>query len=208
MAIKSYKIKQNQFCALSKNSNWQEWLRSNAIDLYYDLKDHLKGSTSCNSNKKKMIKIRKALHDKGLDKELLKFLKVFYPTILTPILDNSSSDHSDTKIKTSKPEDLNKHKVFGAFFPGILVFPHKFIIADFNRDNLMKRLRRFIKNKLSIDYIIIGDRAYIEYFEPRYSKEAAQIDDEDREIYQFKKKHGLTRNVYDEEEFSTSKAIS
>lgn len=197
MSSKKYKIKDSQFCALSKDSQFRTWLSNNAQDLFIDLRKHLEVSTSCLSNKKKMIEIKDELFKRGIEDKLIEFLRSVYPTIIS--VSYSQSKISNTAIKINDMDKLNKHKVFKFFKPGFLTFPHKFIMADSNSDNLYARIKRFIKDKISVDYIVIGDRAYIEYFESKYVNEIKNINNESREIYNIKKKYNLGNFVKEEE---------
>lgn len=174
---------------MSRDIRWHGWLEKYANDLCIELKEHLKISKSCKSNREKMIEIRNTLNKRGLDKELFNFLKAFYPTVLQPI--QSNENKKSEPVKVSSADELNKHGIFKYFNPALLTFPHKFIIADNNSENLSERVRNFVKNKINFDYVIVDDRAYIEYFEPKYEKEAAKVTNDMMEIYQFKAKHNL-----------------
>lgn len=181
-----YELKTSQFCALAQDAQWQTWLKGVAEDLSNSLKMHLKNSKSCKSNREFMMILRKKLKDRNLDDKLLKFLQNVFPIVLKPI---DEEPRSSRKV-ISTPEELNKHKVFKMFKPRLLTFPHKMIIVDENRGSLQRRVRKFAKTKIHVDWIILEDRAYIEYFESRFREEAEKIPVNQREIFQFKKKYG------------------
>ena len=83
---------------------------------------------------------------------------------------------------------MNKHGVFKSYKPGILSFPHKLILVDSNSEQLVKRVKDFLADKVKIDYLIIGDTAYIEYLMKKYEDILHQIPQNAREIEQFRRK--------------------
>ena len=82
---------------------------------------------------------------------------------------------------------LNRHDVFKMYRPDILSFPQKLIIVDHPK-NLYDRVQRFTQDKLAVDYIIIEDHAYIEYFDMKYAAVIDKIPRENRDIYLYRLK--------------------
>lgn len=184
-----YELKSSQFCALAHDPAWQSWLGDTAPDLLGGLKGHLSKSKSCKSNKEYMYQIRKELTDRGLNQKFIKFLRDVFPVVLKPINVARPSARKAQKKEIMSPDELNKHEVFGVFRPGVLVFPHRMIIVDQDEESLLRRVRKFTKTKISIDYIIIEDRAYVEYFEQKFAEEASKVPQESRDIFRYRKKN-------------------
>lgn len=182
-----YQLRSDQFCALANDAQWHNWLSITAPDLSKRLKDHLKNSKSCRSNKEVMHIIRAEISKRNLNKDLISFLRRAFPLALKAIVDETPKRESQPPQKS---EDLNKHKIFKSYKPLLLTFPHKIIIVDDNPETLRKTVRKFLKTKIYSDTIIVEDRAYVEYFESRYKKEAEQIKEHDREIYQYRRRMG------------------
>lgn len=88
-------------------------------------------------------------------------------------------------------EKLNKHGVFKIYNPGILTFPSKIILIDDDKLRLVRRTRNFVKNKYGVDYLIIEDRAYIEYFNLTHRNIVKQINPKMREINIYKRANHL-----------------
>ena len=75
-----YTIKTQQYCGLSREPKFQQWLEKFAPDLLISLREHFKTKPGCKENKNKMIAIQKTLESRGLSKELVLFLLDQYPT--------------------------------------------------------------------------------------------------------------------------------
>jgi hypothetical protein len=175
-----YSLRTDQFCALSSDKIFHQWLLEKDEEIYAGLQSHLSRSTGCKSNKGYMKFVRKQLSSKGLTNDLVEFLRNYFPTVLKPIAEK------EVKMDIS---DLNKHNVFRSYKPHILTFPHKYIIVNKDKDKLMLETIEFIKDKIGADYIMIEDRSYIEYFEPRFRKESEEIPKENRDIWLYRKKN-------------------
>jgi hypothetical protein len=171
-----YDVRTNQFCALANDKMWHSWLDTYVPDLHKKLTEHMKDSKSCKSNKELMIEIWGILKRRNLGEKVIKFLQEVFPIAVRV---------ADEVIET---EDMNNHVVFRSFKPHILTFPQKKITIDKDTVSLRRSVRRFTMSKIFTDYVIIGDRAYIEYFEPRFKKEAKKIPEHKRDIFQFKKR--------------------
>ena len=77
---KQYTIKTQQYCGLSREPKFQQWLEKFAPDLLASLHEHLKTKSGCKENKNKMIVIQKTLESRNLSKELVLFLLDEYPS--------------------------------------------------------------------------------------------------------------------------------
>ena len=187
-----YEIRSDQFCALANDEHWQSWLETKAPDLYEELIKHLKISKSCRSNRELMGVIKRKLASRGFGTELIEFLRAFFPIILK-ILPSEPPTRKPKRIenKTVDLNNPNKHGVFALYKPYLLSFPHKKIIIDNDYESLRRKVRKFTKTKIYTDWIIIGDRAYVEYFESKFRPEAEKVPLETREINIYKRKNDL-----------------
>lgn len=191
-------IKTSAFCGLSRSEDFQVWLKATAEDLYEDLKVVVDSSKGCRANSNKMMDIYFHLNDRGLEPYLITFLKRRFPWIIKDAPKKTSQQNK--LIKTVKVEQqikglqtvrdwttLNKHNVFRIYRPDILAFPQKFIIID-SPNILYDRVQKFIQNKLAVDYLLIENHAYIEYFDTRYAAVIDKIPRETRDIYKYRLK--------------------
>ena len=191
------RIKTSSFCGLARSDDWQAWLKSKAEDLYQDLIRTVKSRKGCRANTNKMMDIYYTLYDRKLGSQFEGFISTRYPWMVERTNRPTPTQVKETvkKVKLQgldkKPptnyEELNKHKVFGVYRPHILNFPQKLIIVG-NPDSLFNEVHNFMKNKIAVDYIIIEDHAYIEYFEPKYAKIVDRIPRETRDIYKYRQK--------------------
>lgn len=185
-------IKTSSFCGLSRSKDWQAWLKEEAPDLLNSLMTTIDAGTGCRANSNKMMEIYFELQKRNKSKQLETFLQRRFPWLIK----NPSSKpkrpqkHTPPVITQTNNQDwdsLNKHKVFASYRPDILSFPRKLIIID-NPDKLFNRVQRFIVNKLSTDYLIIDNYAYIEYFEPKDAGIIDKIPLDRRDIYKYRQK--------------------
>jgi hypothetical protein len=65
---------------------------------------------------------------------------------------------------TRAPIDDDYDGIFTHYNPNILTYPRRIIFAGPKRE-LQKKVREFLLGKLQSDYIIVDDRAYVEYLE-------------------------------------------
>ena len=76
--------------------------------------------------------------------------------------------------------------VFRTYNPTILTFPMKTIIIENNKNILLRKIEEFTRHKLSCDCVVVGNRAYIEYFTIEQRNEAKLVPKESREVYRYK----------------------
>ncbi len=200
------KIKTSLFCAMARNVRWQMWLKEQAPDLHDDLIKTLAGN-SCKANKNKMMQILVMIRERHLIEKFEAFVRSEFPYLedkpprLAKIPDQISSSSTTRKPPPSldkvidlNPEEeaaVNKHKVFKSYRPHTLTFPCHLIVIGKNKEELKKRALSFTRNKIGIDWIIVEDRVYIEYFFEQHRKTLEKIKPEDREIHQYRRKNGL-----------------
>lgn len=186
----AYNIKISQFCAISQEIKFHVWLSNISTPLYEHLLAHFKGGGggSCRANTKIMAEIHQELQKTGKHTELIKFLQENYPQIIesreTPIINKNN-----TVILAT----VKKNPVFKHYNAQLLTFPQKAILYNKDINRLSRDVKRFISDKLDVDYIIIGDRAYIEYFKYKYRDESGKIHKDKREIYQYRLQNGIQK---------------
>lgn len=181
-----YKIKTRQYCSLAKEQLWQSFLYTVAPDLHDDLVNHLSTSTSCRSNTIKMENIQASLEARKLLPRTIEFLKKEYSFVIEEI--KESFDDKDLVFKGKIIYTDASQNIFKNYNHNLLTFPQKVIIENDSDIGLRCDIAGFIKDKLNVDYVIVGNRAYIEYFKIKYSNESKLIKSEDRDIYKFKNK--------------------
>lgn len=76
------KINIKQYCALSKEQKWLDWLQQIAPDQYEKLIEHNKNNTGCRENRQIMSKIHQELINMGKYDELYKFIEKEYPILI------------------------------------------------------------------------------------------------------------------------------
>ena len=183
----TYRIKHNQFCALSKEEKFQLWLAGINSELYDELIKHLETYSSCASNRGKMIIINRKLEDLGLKDKLMEFLKEHYPLTIEYVDEKSEPeqiiDNSQIKVIFTLKDDI----IFPNYYPNLLTFPQKMVVQG-PPQILETYVKNFIADKINCDYIIIGDKAYIEYFCRKYKQEAAMVKPESRDIFKYKQR--------------------
>jgi hypothetical protein len=150
-----------------------------------------------------MKEIRTDLYTRGLGQQFETFIRVNFPMIIEP---EAQTAAQPPQAKTGVQQQavapklppriapaaaINKHGVFKNYRAGLLTFPHKKIFTNSNKQHLQAIVDSFIRGKVSTDYVIVEDYAYVEYFNPVYTAQAEQIPKESRDIYQYKAKNGL-----------------
>ena len=185
-------------CGISQSTDWQHWLGETDPELHSDLMLTLSKKRGCRTNSNKMKEIYVKLYDRGHGSSFEDFITRRFPWLIKshePARPKQATKpfkalkpvKKQPKLTTQQAEDLNKHKVFKDYRPNILSFPQKLIISG-NPNNLQRRVQAFTRDKLAVDWIIIEDRAYIEYFKPQHAALVDRIPREKREIYQYRQK--------------------
>lgn len=187
-------IKTGSFCGLSRSEDFQRWLQAIAKDLHADLLTVVKSAKGCRANSNKMMDIYFELNSRGLEPNLITFLKRRFPWVLKEVEKPQKREQLQhikveqqlkRKATANNWESLNKHKVFSRYRPDILSFPQKLILTG-NPNSLYNKVQEFSKDKLAVDYLIIEDHAYIEYFEMKYAAVIDKIPRENRDIYKYR----------------------
>lgn len=187
-------IREGTFCGLARNPEWQKWLLEIAPDLHAQLLDTLEHSRGCHTNRDKMLEILSVLKIREKMPEFEQLVRERFPYVE----DKKSGIKAKLNKKQQKfttqrpiPTTRDEHGVFKIYKPHLLTFPAKIIISDKDRNSLERRLFHFIRNKIGVDYLIIGNRAYVEYFFPQYRATLEKMSADDREIAKFRRLKSL-----------------
>lgn len=140
-----------------------------------------------------MVEVRKQLGTRGLNKPLVAFLKNNFPLTLTKIVEGQDESTIDVQTKAAfiMTKQMKEDGVFGDYAPKVLTFPQKLILTNEDPVILERDVRKFLMNKLSHDYIVIGNRAYVEYFNNQYEPETKSVKRGTRDIFLYRNKTGL-----------------
>jgi len=191
--MRRYKIRIGQYCSLSKEPKFQQWLLDNNPELLGELTEHLVKSTSCKSNVSKMMEIQTKLLKSGKLEALIEFLQKEYPIALIEVKEEPGSmiisrekiglvEDKGTRILSA----INNSRVFKYYNPSIMTFPQKLVMQNSDVVQLEIDVKEFVSSKFGSDYVIVDDLAFIEYFKPKFRNEVGKISKEKREIFLYK----------------------
>ncbi|MBD3407279.1 MAG: hypothetical protein GF411_14270 [Candidatus Lokiarchaeota archaeon] len=172
------------FCSLARQSYWNEWLSDYDVGLHSFLKSALKKG-GCRHVRQCMIRIMEEIKKRGDGRRLAAFLIRKYPSLIKNRFKSVSHISSNIDKKFS---DINK--VFSFYNRHILTFPHRMIICDDDKNQLMHKIESFSKDKRDVDYVIVDGCAYLEYFTPETEYMSDSIHQNDREVTLYKQKIG------------------
>ena len=204
-----YRIKSSQFCSLAQEIKFQRWLSETNEKLYLGLIDGLKKKLGCSASIKLMSDIQAGLQNLGLGQKLVDFLLKEYPITIEAMDDNAISNfptisdppkfeiHNVGQSQTKIIPGMIENPVFKFYNPSLLMFPQKMILFNLNRGRLVIDTVAFLMDKIGGDYIIVGDKSYIEYFKYKYKDEVSKVPKSSREIVLYRKRHGLGEDARD-----------
>jgi hypothetical protein len=183
------KLNTTAFCSISRSQDWQEWLQVQAPDLHKGLIETVKAGKGCRANSNKMMDIYFELLQRGMQSKFEEFIKRRFPyiieeqgtTVAPPTTPPKSKPVAPVLTEKLNYDEMNKHKVFNPYRPNLLSFPQKLIIIE-DPNRIHNKVREFIRDKLAVDYIVIEDHAYIEYFDSRYASVIDKVPLNKREL--------------------------
>lgn len=143
------RIKTEQFCSLATSPSWQAWLFHYDGDIYRRFIRRLQESRGCSENKELMKDLLEQIQKNGGSDAVSDFLRKHYPHMIEGGTAASNSDFDN---------------VFVHYNPIVLTYPRRIIFTGPARE-LQKKVREFTIDKIKSDYIILGERAYIEYLD-------------------------------------------
>ena len=177
------RIRIEQFCNLSTNNAFQSWLYKYDGDLYQDLVNHLRASRGCAHNREKMVDLVGKIEARpGGRSAVMEFLRTSFPAML-------EMDEGITPPEA--PITTNDSDVPFVFNGVQLTFPRRIILQHANLGVLQENVRNFVTGKLRVEYVIIGNKAYIEYVPVSHARVLGQIPEKNWRVVEFKKNRGL-----------------
>lgn len=133
------KLKIDRFCSLATSPSWQNWLFQFNQNVYRDFIKQLQSSHGCGHNQQIMTEVLKVVDGE----ELIDFLRKNHPHVLVE--------------DKAKPIGSG---IFENYNPSILTYPRRLIIVG---GDLQRKVDAFIADKVKSDYVIVDDKAFIEY---------------------------------------------
>jgi hypothetical protein len=179
------KINSAEFCYLAKSELFLTWLKNLDTDLHQDLMNFLMGGHGCSENRVKMYELLRIItKNRQWAIALESFLVQHFPAM---IIDDTKNSTSSSRRIMSKEVD-NKHKVFTYYDSSLATFPRRII---FSGGDLHKQVNDFCSRQFYCEWVIIEDRAYIEYVAPDAAAHKENIPDKNWQIRAFKKKSNI-----------------
>jgi len=172
------KILTEKFCILATSPSWQSWLYNYNTGLYDSFLAKLRVSAGCNANREIMADVLRKIDRLNGEGDLFDFLSVYHPDVI-------QEDITTEQIR-SDSESFDVHNVFEVYKPDIITYPHRIIFVG-SPDDLRQQIKEFIADKIKHDFIIIDDRAYIEYLTKSDLKIVDQIPEKNWQITTYRK---------------------
>ena len=142
------KLVLSQLCNLSISKSWHNWLYDFDKNIYTNFIQLMRESKNCSDNKKAMLIIVNKIKE-GQDAAMFyEYLHLNHPLAIT-----------------GHKFDKEVNRVFEDYDPNIKTYPKRVIMSNNNKKALLNRVKSFARNKICCDYIIIDDKAYIEYLD-------------------------------------------
>jgi hypothetical protein len=136
----------------------------------------------CTENRAKMYDLLQAIiKNRQWALALESFLMQNFPAML---VDDSKASQTTQKNK----EVDNKHSVFAYYDPSLATFPRRII---FSSDDLQKQVRDFCARQFYCEWIIVEDRAYVEYISHDVAAHKSEIPEKNWQIRAFKKNSSI-----------------
>lgn len=183
------KVRISHFCALSRAEDWQNWLSSVAPDLLESLQKTINRG-GCKDVSDEMIRIYKEIYARNFGPKFETLIRNRFPYIIDSGVNKRAIKPAPTvnkvpnkypRISVIKGDDF----LFKNYSPGLLTFPQRIIFSG-KLEQLQEAINKFVADKVGVDYVIIGNKAYIEYFESKYKDIVNKVAPEKREIFKYK----------------------
>ena len=139
------KIKTDLFCSLSSHPLWHQWLKEQSATLFDRFMGQFKESKSCANNAKIMMDLLPYIEESGLKDALIKFLARVFPNMV---------EHD--------VEDEELLAVEKFFLSHALTYPRRVIIYV-SPEIINEELNKVLDGKIKYEYIISGNKIYLEY---------------------------------------------
>jgi hypothetical protein len=182
------KIRVDQFCNLSTDAKWQAWLWYFDQAMYQDLATHLRTSKGCGQNREFMIKLMGRVNGViGGQEKLLEFLQQNYPHMVESVTPVEASEPVRYQRPVMAPAQVSPP--FERYDPRMLSFPRRNVLQSSDLSELNRRVRAFVSDKVRSDWVIIGDKAYIEFVPSEHAGVAANIPDKSWLVTKWKREN-------------------
>jgi hypothetical protein len=139
------KIKTELFCSLASHPKWQDWLKNTTDEIYQIFIDRFSKSTGCSNNARIMMEILPLLKAAGLEAILFSFLGDYFPNILI------NDDEEESILPVEK-----------YFYVKSITYPRRTVI-EADTSSLNDELMKFLNGKIQYEFLIIRNRAFVEY---------------------------------------------
>jgi hypothetical protein len=177
------KIDSNEFCYLAKSELFLTWLKNLSANMHTDLMDFLMSGKGCTENRAKMYDLLQTIiKNRPWALALESFLIQNFPGML-----KDDSKAAQTIQRVTKEID-NKHKVFTYYDPALATFPRRII---FSSSDLQKQVHDFCARQFYCEWVIVEDRAYVEYIPHESAIHKSEIPEKNWQIRVFKKKSNI-----------------
>lgn len=176
-------IKVDQFCGLSTSPAWQAWLYRFSADLYQELAAHLRTSKGCGANRDKMMELMTRINatPQGSDK-LLEFLRGSFPHVV-----EQAAPQAAVPQVVSAPTPARVP--FERYDPRLLTFPRRQMFEGQDQSELTRRVHAFLADKVRSDWVIVGDKAYVEYVPSEHARVAGSVPEKNWLVTKWKREH-------------------
>lgn len=136
----------------------------------------------CSENRVKMFEVLQTItKNRPWAIALESFLSKNFPAM---IIDDAKA----STPKVAAKEAGNKHRVFSYYDPTLATFPRRIIFSD---GNLEKKIHDFCAKQFYCEWIVIDDRAYVEYVPLDAASHKSNIPEKNWQIRAFKKKSNI-----------------
>lgn len=178
-------INQSQFCALASSEKFRDWLKDEVPELQEELVEYLKKGFGCKANREKMKQIFDRIRvDEKKYASLETWMKKVYPGLL--------DDQDPNRVLRISGTAKDQHGIFPDYSPTLRTLPRRVIIslqdALRNRMDLVSFVAMFCMRQAYCDYVLTGDRAYVEYMPPNLEHIVEKIPDKNWRIPAFRVK--------------------
>lgn len=148
------RIRVDKFCSLSTSPPWQAWLYHFNGDLCRRFLKRLQESRGCNHNRDLMMETLTEVEKLDGGDRLIAFLTQHYPHMLV------AETGEKVPAQAASARVGSGDEIFEHYNPNILTYPRRMI---FEGPDLQRVVRSFLVDKIKSDFVIVGDKAYVEY---------------------------------------------
>jgi hypothetical protein len=148
------KVRVDKFCTLSTSPPWQAWLYNFDAGLCKRFLKRMSESRGCNQNRDVMIDTLGEIEKLDGGDRLIAFLTQHYPHMLVA--------DTNERVPTQAAQPAGDDEIFGHYNPNILTYPRRLILVGAEHE-LKRKVQSFLVDKIRSDFVIVGDKAYVEF---------------------------------------------